>query len=475
MIITDNKVLTDIYPFIRACLVNMAKEEGVELYLDYKINANTVFDAYLPRGLEIFAIRHRQACVLIFDGELDGLDLFLQNIYFSLNADLPIYVITKFEGFDMRHYKDYHDVYIYGKSFIDKLIYNNPISFLNYLLGKKDVELKVINRDSNRRIPDEFSSYEIKLSSIGTQTYIISEETPNLISNENESLFKTFLNSKDAMPSNNKCALFIGNGVSIPFGADSWNKLIDNILDYLEPFFIDKKESVKKFLSDSSYAISSFVQSTLYDSKLKAQYDEALYHCVYRKVNELMFKEDTMVRAIALGKDKYFNLPILTYNYDTFVEHQYSLETGKRLVNIIPSRELSIPSNAVVHLHGYIDYYSHNTKNIILTDKEYFDAYLDSPLKPTKSVQINILKNYNCLFVGSSMSDLFQMSIITDIKKKDKRGKWCCFALVCFKDLSLNEKIHLIRYYRSKGIYLITVDSFADLPSKLGELFGLRF
>ena len=86
---------------------------------------------------------------------------------------------------------------------------------------------------------------------------------------------------------------------------------------------------------------------------------------------------------------------------------------------------------------------------------------------------MNALTNYVCLFVGSSMSDLFQMSLIQRAKKQNDNQKWNCFALMCSSNLEFKEKMQLIKFYREKGINVIFVETFNELPNKLSELFSL--
>lgn len=475
MLITHQKTYKNLYSFIRMSLVNEADKESKRVFLNYQQSDHFYFDIFFPIGLKIFDVGDRPQYVIIAEGSKLQVNKLLSEIEFEFYENSSILVITTLRERDIAEI-DYrrNNFYIFGRGFIDRLIDENGVSYLNFLIGEKDTEIKVINRENDNSWKYDIEYEQIELSSSTGVKYIIHEDTPELFSQENELLFKTFLNST-GNNERNKCALFIGNGASIPFGADNWHDMIDNLIDYLKPFYIDNNDRVKMFLSDSSYAISSFVQTTLFDSKLKDMYYKALYYCIYRKVNDLMFKEDTLVRAIALGKIKYPTLPLLTYNYDTFVERQYEIECSKKLDHILPQLGGSLPSNSVIHLHGYIGFHSHMARDIVLTDKEYFETYLDYSLKPSKKIQNYVLSNYYCLFVGSSMSDLFQISLINKIKDRFKNGRWCCFALMCFKDLSLNEEIHLIKYYRSKGIYLITVNSFAELPKKLATLLNVKF
>lgn len=453
-------------------LIHIAIESGCDINLDYFISGFE-FDACIFGKTNFFETNKKRLLFILGEEKLVVFRIWAQknNVEF-LNEFELIYIDPQHK--DFVSINDYPLIRIktYGKPFVDELSSKYKYAYLNYLIGEKESKLKVINRDNEIRHGDDFS--EISLISDAEEKYIIHESIPDRFSKENELLFQAFLKSHDEY-CGMKCAIFIGNGVSIPFGADNWQQLIDNMVDYLNPFYINDNLSIESELHHSSYAISSFVQTTLFENGDANKYFDAIYYCVYRKLNNLMFEEDTLIKAIALGKIKYPYLPLLTYNYDTFVEQQYSALSHKKMIPVLPNNYVRFNSNEIIHLHGYIDYDTHNHEGLILTDTEYFDAYTGYKTKNTRFLQTKTLREHYCLFVGSSMSDLFQMSIINNVKQADPTGKWCCFALMCLKNLSLNEKIHLIKYYRSKGIYLITVDSFAELPKKLAFLLGIDF
>lgn len=471
MELTHKRSFKNLFSFIRAVLINESEKENKNLLLDYTIDQTFNFDAYSFAGLNIFELGDGPQYIIIgYNSMRNFIKVISNNRDFEFLKYSKVIVITnKTSRYKTENVINGITLYIFGRAFINECINYHHISYLNYLLGEENIRLEVINREKDR---DRISDLEWIEVSSDDEKYYIHDDTPYMLSLENERLFKTLLNSSENSH-DNKCAIFLGNGVSIPYGADDWQSLINNLIDYLKPFYIDDNERVKVFLSNSSYAISSFVKTTLEDSKEIDKYYDALYYCVYRKVNEHMFKENTLVRAVALGKVKYPNLPLLTYNYDTFVEHQYEIESKKQLLHILPSDSLLKNPDVLVHLHGYIGFHSHMAHDVVLTDKEYFDTYLGYPSSKSKKMQESILRKRYCLFVGSSMSDLFQMSMISNVKKSSSI-KWCCFALMCLGNLSLNEKIHLIKYYRSKGIYLITVNSFHDLPKKLADLFGIK-
>lgn len=453
----------NIYPFIRSVLAIDASKNDEIIIIDYKTNDGRLHNFYYPNGSKLFKRQHP----LLVD--------FMPDIKISLHrdgrSDFDFVIISP--SFN----EDRPNVGIYGKKFIESLIRDNENAYLNFILGESETETSVIDRKDDELFHSTFSEKRLKTDSFmvkagDNDVFCIHETTPSEISENNIALFKSYLagyneNSDDY----HGVALILGNGVSIPFGADSWNQLINNMLDGLAPYHIDDMNRIKKALCNSSYAISSFIRNTLERDKLSKKYEELLYSCVYRKYHHLMAKENTLVKAVANAKIKYNLLPIYTYNYDTFVEQQYYFECKKTLKHYVSSDYDRYPIDGVIHLHGYIGYHSKRVKDIILTDKDYFDAYLSPSRSTVKNAQVDILTKCKCLFVGSSMSDLFQMSVIQDVAKREGKN-WCCFALMCFEDLSLREKIQLIRYYREKGIYLILSEDFQHMPDVFNRLLG---
>ena len=365
-------------------------------------------------------------------------------------------------------------VTFFGRDFVASLIDDHGTAFISFVLSNKKSQLETIERKINEkplenRISEEKLVFKIKNVD---SNITINDDLLRKLSNLNSQILKASL-STDC--TKNSVALILGNGISIPFGADSWSEMIDNLINYLKPYHIDDCARVKKYLSESSYSVSSFVKAAFTRDRMDSKFYDALFYCIYRKYNELMHGENSMIKAIALAKKKYKDLPIFTYNYDTFVERQYYYETKQPLNYYSGFNYKNNLLDSVVHLHGYYSYKRRKHKDIILTDKEYFDNYLSSPMSWSKDAQLFALDNYKCLFIGSSMSDLFQMSIIQNMKNQDKKGKWYCFALMNFEGLSLNERIQVTKYYAEKGILLITTDSFKDMPNKLAELIGISF
>lgn len=357
----------------------------------------------------------------------------------------------------------YGDNYaILGYSYIEQLAERHPLHWWNYL-ASIDSGAQVIISDDGK--------YATMVGDIlggrGIEPVIKSDDIFKL-SDINFNDYKSKIKTFKKYP-----AIILGNGISIPFGSDPWSKVIDTLFDYLNPLYIDNLSMVKKAIGDSNYFAASMSKMTISSSK----YNEALKSCIYRKYEKRMHTSDTLIRSVVNAKTKYIDMPLLTYNYDTFLEDDYNLVNSLKMNAVYNEKtdKMTIEPK-IKHVHGFCKNTKTATpKNIVLTDEEYFNEYKNGK-SWVVSAQKDALENFLCLYVGSSMSDLFQMSIINDVKKEkskksNQNGVWYCYALMCLKDLSHKDILTINNYYLQKSVKLIFVKDYSDLATKLDDLF----
>lgn len=357
----------------------------------------------------------------------------------------------------------YENYAILGFPYVKELAKRNPLLWWNFLAK--------IDEDANIVISDNGESASMKGNVLGSRGIEAVIEVKDIykLSDMNFNDYKYKLH-KGSYPS-----MILGNGVSIPFGSDSWSKVSETLFDYLSPLYLDNLSAVKKIIGDSNYFAASMSKTIISKSK----YNEALKQCIYRKYEPSMHTSNTLLRSVVKAKIKYINMPLLTYNYDTFLEEDFSLYKHSKIMPVCDESEDKLYSEPKIkHVHGFCEnIFPANPKNIILTDEEYFNEYKENNW--VVNSQKHALKGFSCIYVGSSMSDLFQLSIIDEVKKelnKDEEyyklnGIWYCYALVCLKNLTPKDILTINNYYIRKSIRLIFVDDFDKLPRKLDELF----
>lgn len=277
---------------------------------------------------------------------------------------------------------------------------------------------------------------------------------------------------KEKMP-----AMILGNGVSIPFGCDTWSDMITYLFSYLSPLYLDSLENVKKAIGNSNYFSASMSKLTIE----KAKYNEAIKSSIYKKYEQRMHNTSTLLHSVAIIKSRLINMPLITYNYDCFLENEF--KTFYRTINIKTiynsKMDKKYPEPKILHVHGFIDSKkSSKPKNMILTDEEYFNSYKGKNW--VVSAQQKALEKNICLYVGSSMSDLFQLSLIYKASKKHNQRSiknhkkvWYCYALMCLPSLTPKDILTINNYFLRKSIKIIFVDNYEKLPNKLLELFEI--
>ncbi len=202
------------------------------------------------------------------------------------------YVIITFAdtGTKLNPYYD-GKVIVLGVDYIDNLAKNNPYEWWIFSASCSDDNRMVFDPNNNSIHISQISLAGMALNiDIELQA---NEKTFGMISTISEKDFKRRIKT-DKSP-----ALFIGNGVSFHFGSDSWNDLSESLFDYLKPAHIDYKDEVKRAIGDTNYSVTGMSQY-LIDSK---KYYNAIYYSIYRKYDESMHLDNTLIRSITKLKE----------------------------------------------------------------------------------------------------------------------------------------------------------------------------
>lgn len=276
-----------------------------------------------------------------------------------------------------------------------------------------------------------------------------------------------------------KISLILGNGVSIPFGSDPWGKLTSNLTDYLTPFYIENIDKVRNTIGNNFYASTSLAKHILSE---RGKYLDAIYYSIYRKYHDSYHNVDSLIKTIAkLVLKCHRFVEVGTFNYDSFLENAINKEKGHLEVRSVFGYDLHsagiyVPIQ-IFHLHGYIpsDISRASKKemeeyrdSIVLTQEDYFECYSDEN-SFTYRKQLELYKNEICLFVGSSMTDVFQLQCM---RKSEKRP---FYAILAFdKDLPKEkDRYELSRFYERQNIIVLDVEKYSEIDGLLNYLFGI--
>lgn len=295
---------------------------------------------------------------------------------------------------------------------------------------------------------------------------LIQDKTYTQASRRNVLLFQEKFNSYK------KINIITGNGVSIPFGSESWNELSKNLLNQLAPRFIESSDEVDEFFGKLSFFITDFSYDTLLLKKEDELYLKSLKHSIYRRFSKSIFEEKTTIKSISEIKHTYNDsVTLFTYNYDTFLEGQYQHDYSPNLLK--PVITPSGLDNEVVHLHGILKEDDLTLGgDIVLTRSKYYEVYTDISKHKGLSLLFQSLKKETCLFVGSSMTDIFQMMMIDRATKENNDG--LIFAVLPIDKLNEGGKETIYQYFLRKHILIIPFKEFSELPKLLLELFNIK-
>ena len=262
--------------------------------------------------------------------------------------------------------------------------------------------------------------------------------------------------------------LFLGNGISLDFGADSWNKLSDNLFDHLNPIYINNVDNVKTIIGNNNYS------NTLLVKTIFPNYKQALHNCIYKKYTKIHPNNSTM-RAVSTFLNKYQNTNVITYNYDEFLERDIKtnfkkifaiakFEGGKfPEINNQNSNINNLRSGIVInHVHGFVPYNIGNwnpnmERSIILNQLEYFDLY-GSKKNWGYKIQYEALKKGTCVFVGSSLSDILLVKLLNETKANGKR-----YAFMCGGNITPKDKYNVTKYYKELNVNIIWCNDFKEI------------
>lgn len=351
------------------------------------------------------------------------------------------------------------------------------LPFISYLSQQyPEIYAQFISPESNLFDNDETSKNSFNE---GKNAYQVVREYELALEN-NAKQFAERINTE-----NSKIVLVTGNGVSIPFGSESWKDLENNLLGQLCPKYIGDCEEIKKFFGESCFFTTDFSYEILNQkNEEKKLYWNALKYSVYRRFSPLLFETESAVKSIAQAKRKYGDrMMIFTYNYDTFLEDAYTWlykKKGPLLESVVTIDEnLPYNPNQVIHLHGLLrlDPKSgeESHEGIILTKSEYLSAYMTNRSKGISFFKKCLNEENNLvLFVGSSMTDMFQMAIIDEVySASDESVDDFVYALLPVCKLDKTSRVAVYQYFLNKNVITIPFEKFEDLPALIKNIFEI--
>lgn len=209
---------------------------------------------------------------------------------------------------------------------------------------------------------------------------------------------------------NGTLALFLGAGVSKQLGLPLWKDLLERMID---DWVVKRKGDRGVVNKLRTYNLDE--QARWLKKELGTEYLEsvrqALYHDAYRQG----VSSSNIIESILKMK----NLrAICTYNYDDLLESH----KGTPFKSVASVRDVYQRSEIpVYHVHGLLPFVGSPRGNLVLSEDEYHELAND-PFHWANVVQVNLLRECTCLFIGISVKDP-NLRRILDLVGSEKAGE----------------------------------------------------
>ncbi|MCK4787807.1 MAG: SIR2 family protein [Desulfobacteraceae bacterium] len=226
--------------------------------------------------------------------------------------------------------------------------------------------------------------------------------------------------------SDGNITLVLGAGVSIDSGLPDWSSLLDSLFVRLltrelaegSDIRDEEIEAIVKRLKDvddpSPLMTARYLRKGLTDSpsNVSGSFHSTVGNVLYESAKRHI-RSDTWVKALAKmthprrtgAKVK----AVVTYNFDDLLEKELAM-SGDLYRSIFREGETAANDELpIYHVHGFLpedrDAFDHlEESTLVFSEEGYHEIYVDS-YHWSNLVQLNLLRESTCLFVGLSLTD----------------------------------------------------------------------
>lgn len=214
---------------------------------------------------------------------------------------------------------------------------------------------------------------------------------------------------------NKNITLFLGAGVSVSGGLPSWDDLLKNLAQEINPEMNPSilspthLEKIKGVTNHSSIIMARYMRVGKDQPPIKPKplvttlFNDALHKALYGGRSNYEFKSliDSLMWLICNKTVK----AVITYNFDDYLE---TVLDNKNIPyqSIANGGRLDAGRFPIYHVHGLLPLNTNNTHipNPVLTEEAYHGLYQDA-YQWSNVEQLHALNNTTCVFIGLSMTD----------------------------------------------------------------------
>jgi hypothetical protein len=210
--------------------------------------------------------------------------------------------------------------------------------------------------------------------------------------------------------------LFLGAGVSIEAGVPLWGSLLASLyrrlLDKIDPTLVsappaDYVEAVRSLLSlqDGSPLMSArMLRSGLGNHAFNDAVRAALYGTIKPREDSRQLGE--LARLCDPPRGRVGARAVVTYNFDNLLEQHLDALNVRYLSIATGNSRATWTQLPIYHVHGLIPQTGAvpREQTLVFSEEGYHTAY-NNPYTWSNVIQLNLMTQYTCMFVGLSMTD----------------------------------------------------------------------
>lgn len=287
-------------------------------------------------------------------------------------------------------------------------------------------------------------------------------------------------------------ALFLGAGVSKSVQFPDWNDLVKRVAIKLFERLAasrltdrEKDEAYEYF--QSRIPASPLIVARLLRDSLGDDFTEQVRDALYTGASASAMSP--LIKAIGSlcvpRRDRVGLAAVVSYNYDNLLQSELNTRNVPFRVVLSDGDEPLSGQLPIYHVHGFLERGSElsevHKRALVLSEETYHNQFID-PYLWANLIQLNLLRNNTCLFVGMSLTDPNQRRLleITFTKKPTVRH----YAIMRDTWLDSGSKplsgsIKALprifrgleeRSYERLGVSVIWVRDFAEIPEVIRSI-----
>lgn len=277
--------------------------------------------------------------------------------------------------------------------------------------------------------------------------------------------------------------LVLGAGISSSYGLPEWDELVSIMLETLlkkrSIRYKKEKSSLIKIIKESAN-YSPLILMRLLKDNLDNRFGPTLYKNLYKNFDPE--KRSKLINAIMdlcrPSRNKMALKAVFTFNFDNILELELK-RNGIEYVSIYQKDDkIQNDKLSVYHLHGYLPYEKSDITNfnsIVLSEESYHKQFSE-PFSWQTFTLLNCLREYTCLFIGTSLTDP-NLRRLLEISKNNspnsipyiiKPDEWS-------KKINNNELSAALRFFeenslRNLGVQVMWVKDYEEVPDILQRI-----